>query len=387
MAADGGDRQQRLGGHPQVAINDGAIVVAWKDRSIDHASVYAATMPAGGVWSAVEQVGIGSHVDVAVDAAGTAVVLSSSWDRVSLATRPAGASWAPLRTLLGAFDGALTSNAAGDMLAVWSLGGQLEAADRPSGGDWQPTVVAGGASGGAEPRRVVLAADGAATVLSSDGSAAYGDHRTAAGSWTASGWFGPPIFADLGALPQLAGNAAGDAVAHWQTHPHVAVVGGDFLGPRLNALAVPATATAGSGVTVSVAPLDVWSQVDETRWTFGDGAVATGTTASHAYARAGSYTVTVTSTDAAGNASSATRQVVVSAAAGRDRGGRRDSGRRAGRGRGGGHHGHGHGHRHHGHRHHGHRHHHRGHRHHHRGDGRRGHHRGDGHRDGGRAGR
>jgi hypothetical protein len=46
-------------------------------------------------------------------------------------------------------------------------------------------------------------------------------------------------------------------------------------------------------------------------WGFGDGATASGGAVSHAFGTAGAFTVTVTATDAAGNATSATHPVLI----------------------------------------------------------------------------
>ena len=83
--------------------------------------------------------------------------------------------------------------------------------------------------------------------------------------------------------------------------------GGD---PVLRDLAVPVTAPTGAGAQLSVTPFDAWSPVEVT-WEFGDGSVAQGATVTHAYAAAGTFTVTVRARDAAGNTATATRAITV----------------------------------------------------------------------------
>ncbi|MCB0914045.1 MAG: PKD domain-containing protein, partial [Propionibacteriaceae bacterium] len=83
-----------------------------------------------------------------------------------------------------------------------------------------------------------------------------------------------------------------------------------------NRAPTPAIAATVSNVTLDVSAAgssDVDGTVVSAGWDFGDGAVATGTTASHTYADAGTYTVTLTVTDDRGASASTTRSVTVTA--------------------------------------------------------------------------
>ena len=64
-------------------------------------------------------------------------------------------------------------------------------------------------------------------------------------------------------------------------------------------------------VRFSVSPVDAWSAVASTRWSFGDGTAASGRRVSHRYAVPGAYPVTATSSDVLGNSSQAIRAVLV----------------------------------------------------------------------------
>jgi hypothetical protein len=116
--------------------------------------------------------------------------------------------------------------------------------------------------------------------------------------------------------PQVAFDEQGDAITVWdhdngtseviETAGYVAAVG-----PRLDSLSIPTTGVVGQPATFSVSPLDVWSVLRETSWSFGDGTSATGTSVTHTYTSAGSYEVLVRSTDMFGNTTSTSGTITV----------------------------------------------------------------------------
>ena len=114
--------------------------------------------------------------------------------------------------------------------------------------------------------------------------------------------------------PQIAVNGSGNAVAVWK---HIS---GDWTNqddwfwvrasvfdtdaPVLSDLVVPTVGTAGSAVAVSVTAVDAFAGVTSVTWDFGDASpTVTGMSVTHTFASAGTYTVTVTAADAAGNTS------------------------------------------------------------------------------------
>jgi hypothetical protein len=147
----------------------------------------------------------------------------------------------------------------------------------------------------------------------------------------AGGTFGSVDTVALGtqgsAMPSIALNlqAVGiddqsNATALWQqeTNP-----GGNFVyslhaasfdaaPPRLDAVSVPGAGNPGAAIGMAATASDRLSSPAIT-WSFGDGASASGPAVSHAYGAPGAYTVTVTATDAAGNAASESHAVLISA--------------------------------------------------------------------------
>jgi len=82
----------------------------------------------------------------------------------------------------------------------------------------------------------------------------------------------------------------------------------------MSTLSIPTSGIAGKPLAFSVSPLDVWSALGATSWTFGDGATANGTSVTHTYAAAGIYHVTLTSADVLGNTTSTSPTITIAPA-------------------------------------------------------------------------
>jgi hypothetical protein len=86
----------------------------------------------------------------------------------------------------------------------------------------------------------------------------------------------------------------------------------DVAAPTLSAT-VPPGGTARKPIGMAAAAVDRLTPVS-INWAFGDGGLATGGAVSHVFGSAGAFNVTVTATDAVGNATATTRPVLVKAA-------------------------------------------------------------------------
>jgi PKD domain len=322
---------------PEVAIDAaGTAIVVW--TRFDGADVLAeaAVRPAGGSFPPTpapealsDPGGDASCPQIAIDPAGEATVVwcrsDGANDVVQAATRPAGGSFEPAVDV-SASDGMASApdvgvDAAGTATAVWDAidGSRLvvQAATRLAGGDFSRPVDLS-ADGDAIGAKIAVSPDGDAVVAwrGHDGA----DTIVEAATRPVGGSFGPPV--DLSAPggdarePRVAIDDEGSALVVWERFDGAESFAQasylDAAGPRLTGLSVPATGIAGEPVSVSAAALDVWSPPVSLAWSFGDGGGATGPSASHVYARPGTYTVGVTVTDAIGRATSATRSVVVS---------------------------------------------------------------------------
>lgn len=85
----------------------------------------------------------------------------------------------------------------------------------------------------------------------------------------------------------------------------------DGGGPELRSLTLPGQLERGVPGSFSFTPFDLLSTVASSGWEFGDGTTASGASASHAFALAGTFTVAAVSTDSVGNVRRVRRAVRV----------------------------------------------------------------------------
>lgn len=321
---------------PRAAVDAaGTATVVWTQTTAAGATAQAATRAAGGApFSApvdLSATGVVGGTQVATNAGGETVAV---WERVDTSTRfvqaairPAGGAFsAPADlSLFGADASApqVAIDADGNAVAVWTrFDGPtrvVQIATRPRDGTFglPGTLSLGGGEARAPQVGVSPGGDVVVTWQRSDGA----NTIVQAVARRAGAGFGPT--ADLSAAgrdavaPQAGIGADGDAIVAWQRSDGmdtiVQAAGHDGAGPQLRGLSVPINPPAGVAAGYSVSPLDVWSPVGGTQWSFDDGTTAAGASVTHAFASPGDHLVSVTSTDALGNATSATRLVVVAA--------------------------------------------------------------------------
>lgn len=326
---------------PRVATGaDGTRAVAWSwDDSPKKLQV--AVAPPGQGLGASLTLATGAAVelsDVAVLGDGTVAVVYADAAGTQLRVRPPGsdaaAPFQPAVVLSAAPVGAdiEPDGAGGAALLAWS----------EQAGPDNKTIVASRPAGGpvGEPQTLETSPVTFPGVLrvGSDGTAAlmrFRDQPTPAdpvpqiGAWVRppGGSFGGPH--PIGEAPsggQLNGrldvDRFGDVVAAWSVRPpEVDAAATAFLGgldrgapPTLGPLNAPATTLAGESAAFSITAADT-SGVSGIRWSFGDGAGATGGSVTHTFAAPGDYEVTAVATDRAGNQATATAKVRVVAAA------------------------------------------------------------------------
>lgn len=318
---------------PQIAPNaSGGAIVGWTAQRLADPFDYAIQTSAhsGGGWSApADLVSSGeaiSPVQLVGVAGGEA---AATWFQGSPSTL-----WGALRT-----GGSWTVDDVSDDVAPACVPLQALGADAGSGATvvWKAQSTDGLESvrltaGGWEPSTTAFAS---ATESAEDATIDHGtlvlvahDAGTDADSVLASrrdgsGWSTPPaLLASAGSGTILGGldittDAAGDALSSWtSTDPlggkAIAAAAFQAGGPQLSDVDVPASAAMDDPLALSVSARSAFATVAQTTWDFGDGSpLASGTSVSHAYAAAGSYTVTITATDSVGNATQARRQVTV----------------------------------------------------------------------------
>jgi hypothetical protein len=324
-------------GVPKVAVDPaGNAVAVWLRSNGTNQIVEASVRPAGGAWSMPQGLSAGGQdsgqPQLTVDRAGNAIAVWPRFDDtghavVQAAIRPPGGAWsAPKDVSSAGKDSYLPSVAVdgnGNATLVWDrwsgTTSLVQTAVRPAGGAWGPPVDVAPGTQPATPHVALDSAGNAVVVWNrSDGSnyLVQSSRRDGTGTWSQPRDVSPS--GHNASEQQVAVDPAGNAVAVWSlataSNMTVQAAGLDAAGPVLAGLAVPTGGTVGASLSFSVSPFDVWSALGGTpHWSFGDGTSADGTTVGHAYGSAGTFSVTVSSSDAVGNQSSATRSVTIAA--------------------------------------------------------------------------
>jgi PKD domain len=318
---------------PRVAIDAaGDATVVWQryDGKEELAEAASRLKGAFGPSVALSEAGEGvEQPQVAMNAAGDTTV---AWTRsngtnkiVQAVTRPAGAAAFPsvATSVSAAGEDAnypsVALDAHGDPTLAWSRNAQVQVASGTPAGTFSTPVDIG------YPGLFVSVAEDPAgdalvgyfDAFGDDASASF---RPAGGLFTAPQQVSPPgravdpgpVGADLGMNVALDGQ--GDGVfgyRYLEGEPLAAATLLDAAGPVLSGLSIPASATAGTPVTFAVSSADRLAAVAATTWSFGDGSSAEGASVAHTFATPGTYTVSVTSTDAEGNATTRSGSIAV----------------------------------------------------------------------------
>jgi hypothetical protein len=213
------------------------------------------------------------------------------------------------------------------VIAAWVSNGAIQTAARPAGGGAFAgfQTISGPAMNTALPK-VVAGGNGDALISWSlgDGKAIPTVQRRA------NGTFGPLLTAVSAANPAPGENLnffepsigiddEGNGVAAWTRtsnrnaadHFRFQTASFDAAAPALTS-SVPPGARVAAPIGMAAAASDRVSPV-AIAWNFGDGSTATGGAVSHAFGSAGAFNVTVTATDAAGNAASQSHPALIAA--------------------------------------------------------------------------
>ena len=320
-------------GHPQISIDSqGDAVAAW--GQVFSNVVSASTRAAGGFWQTPVKLSItgefASYPQLAIDPQGDATAIWSSSPggsfEAQVSTRPAGGTWqAPIELGDSVESTQIAAGPQGEAMAVWvhsSSGGSEKtvlSSVRPPGGSWQSPIAISTGESAVAPRAAIDQQGDATAVWDYTNGTEY---ITQAASRPAGGAWQPPVNLSAAGTgtgePQIAFDSQGNAAAVWRHTAEgadtIQAAGYDASGPQLNGLSIPSAGVAGRPLSFSVFPLDSWSALGQTSWSFGDGAVVSGTSVTHAYASAGSYRVTLTGSDALGNTTTTAATIVIASA-------------------------------------------------------------------------
>lgn len=370
-----GPGNQGLAGTPLAMLPDGRAVVAWPWVNVGTNRMRVSLRSAAGVWSAAADIATSATTPftdpaVAIAPSGEAAV---AWSADRNGTAPSvqvrtqkGGVWMPVRTLGPSSGPPVVAAGDGYIAAAWRTPqGRLAITRRTAAGTWQtlPSVAAmdeypkpfigvnpGGAvlvvwQSGATVRSAYIAptsgtpmletvatnsvlwdvtrpANGRTAVAVTRGGSVAVVRAGASGGWTAPMAVDSRVF-DQTSMVRIASDDFGDLLLAWwhgngshAVPPFTDEQGAwaatyDVTPPVLSAVNVPTRAALRTTVAVSASAADTLSAPGAIRWSFGDGGTATGPSASHAYTRTGTFTVTARVADGAANESVATRRITI----------------------------------------------------------------------------
>ncbi|HEY2259122.1 MAG TPA: PKD domain-containing protein [Solirubrobacteraceae bacterium] len=301
----------------------GAAVASWRTAGPGPGEVQYATRHSSlGTLGAGAPVQDAFAIDGAMDKAGDTAVAMSTLKGLQVRYRPAGGAFgapATIGTANGPPSVALAGN--GTATVLWeNLQGAndvLLSCSFTTAGCIKPAVAVATDPASLGGGQLAVNSSGAAVAFwSSDAFGAAtvrARMRSSAGTWGAQ--------QTVGTLHSIYGSAgiddAGNAVAAWRYKGaaglRAQIAAFDVTAPKLSTVSVPPQAVAGTAVKLSATASDNWGPL-ALKWTFGDGASASGAAVSHTYVGPGTRTVTVTATDASGNAVSQKRSIAVAPA-------------------------------------------------------------------------
>ena len=311
----------------QTAVN---VVVAVRPRGA------AAFLPVFPLTAHTTGAGAGLDGDLAIDAAGNVLSVfpgafsadgvpimarlrtasNGAWQLPEVVGTPVSSSRADAARAVFAADGTAT--------AAWSEVDPLvppvqirrvHAATRPPGvgSPWASAALGDPFDGDAG---LSLAGDGAGSeVVAWVGTGTGGPEVRAAVRRPGAG-FSPATVVGLGEFRFAAMDATANAVvASISPAGEARIAVYDATPPAITALSMPAALTTGEAGAFGAAVVDAWAGLapGSPVWSFGDGTSSAGPAAGHPYAAPGSFTASLTATDAVGNTAVASGTVAVSA--------------------------------------------------------------------------
>ena len=242
------------------------------------------------------------------------------------ASNAAWAAYAPPESSLGTAQnlGTITNtsapevalDAAGNALISWENADRAVLVRRPAGQLAGPIEPMGGTD--SFHHDIATTPDGSFAILLFEEDDAESFSRVHARLGSVTGEFAPAeILSPAGTnieYPRVDMQANGDSLLGWYRYnldeqiPQWRAY--DRNPPRFPGLSIPATGVAGSPVAFTAGAIDTWSPFS-VQWSFGDGAVSPDANTSHTYTVPGTYDVTVGAADALANGTSTGGQIVI----------------------------------------------------------------------------